>query len=78
MQEERGSDYRCSGLGRDDAPLCADDAGSHCLLAFAEVVADLLLIVAEVFRDLSADLTEPFEVVGVGLCVGGAHGSIPN
>ena len=72
-----GLTIRCSGLGRDDAPLCADDAGAHRLLAFAEVVADFLLVVAEVFRDFASDLAEPFEVVGGGLCVGCAHGSIP-
>ena len=68
---------RYSGLGRDDAPLGTNDAGAHCLLTFTEVVADPLLIVAEVFRDFAADLPEPFEVVGVGLCVGCAHGSMP-
>ena len=69
---------RRSGLGRDDAPLCADDAGAHRLLTFTKVVADSFLIVAEVFRDFAADLAEPFEVVGVGLCAGCAHGSISN
>ena len=32
-----------SGLRRDDAPLGADDAGAHGLLALAQVVADALL-----------------------------------
>src|SRR5437867_6966106 len=69
---------RRSGAGRDDALLGADDAIPHRLLTFAKVVADFLLIVAEVRGDLAADFAEPFEVVGIAWGGGRVHGSTPS
>ena len=44
------------------------DAVPHRFFTFAEVVANLFLIVAEIRCDFATDFAKPFETVRVGLC----------
>jgi hypothetical protein len=48
--------------------LGTHDAVSHLLLALAEGVADSLLVVIKLRRELAANGSKPFEIVSVWLC----------
>ena len=76
--EALGSGELGSRFGWDQPGLGSDDAISHGFLSLTKVVADLFLIVPEAGGDFAANLTKPFEVVGIFLRRGvRVHGSTP-
>ena len=54
-----------SGLRWNETLLCADDAITHLLFARPKGVAELLLVVAKLGRELAPNGSQPFEVVCV-------------